>query len=260
MNTVLRQSLVLASVGLVCLGATRSRAAHADIEYQELEVYTHQMDGEGSKEFENLTSFSNNVKGSDTGVFRSSMEFEYGVTNNFQIAAYTDFDNQASNNGFNFTELRVRGRYSFFEQNQLPVDIGAYAELAFPRYEDNKMEGELRLIVSKDVDRFTFSVNPTVERPLIVQNDASTDLEWGVSASVAYRVDNKWLPHLDVFGALGEDETLDDGSSVSTNQLMLVPAVDYQVARGFAVGARVGFGLTDATERNLAALRLEYEL
>lgn len=260
MNTNFRKSLVLSLVGLAASPMLVSRVARADIEYQELEVYTHQMDGEGAKEFESLSSFSNNVKGADSGIFRSSLEFEYGVTNNFQIAAYTDFDNQASNNGFNFTELRVRGRYSFFEENQLPVDIGLYAEFAFPRYEDNKMEGELRLILSKDVGRFTFAFNPTVERPLIVQNNAPTDLEWGASASVAYRVDNHWLPHFDVFGALGEDETLDDGTTVSTNQLMLVPAVDYRVTHNFVVGARAGFGLTDATERQLAALHLEYEL
>ena len=146
---------------------------------------------------------------------------------------------------------RVRAEYAYDASVYRRVPLG----VAFPRGEDNKVEGELRLIASKDVDRFTFSVNPTVERPLAVSNDASTDFEWGASASVAYRIDSHWTPHVDVFGQLGEDEEEGEGS-----QLLLVPAVDYRISRNFQVGARAGFGLTDATERQLAAVRLEYEL
>jgi hypothetical protein len=213
------------------------------------------MDGEGSKEVDSLTSFSDTSAGQGN-LMRSSLEFEYGLTNNFQVAAYTDFSYGAPDQQLSFDMFRVRGRYSFFEQNQLPVDLGMYAELAFPRGEDNKVEGELRLIISKDVERFTFSLNPTVERPLVVVNDAPTDLSWGASASVAYRVDAHWLPHFDVFGALGGD--VDSGEP--GDALLLVPAVDYRISRAFTVGARMGFGMTDATERHLAALHLEYEL
>ena len=234
-------------------GALASRAARAEIEYQELEVYTHQMDGEGSKEFENLTSFSDTNAGT-ADLFRTSVEFEYGLTNNLQLAAYTDFSYNTTDH-MSFDMLRVRARYSIGEQNQLPVDLGVYAELAFPRGEDNKMEGEFRLIVSKDVDRFTFALNPTVERALITTN-SQADLQWGAGASVAYRVDAHWLPHFDAFGALGETD--DQGNS--TNQLLLMPAVDYRISRNFVVGARAGFGMTDATERHIGAVHLEYEL
>jgi hypothetical protein len=242
-------SVLMAAVFLASLGA--SRAARA-IEYQELEVYSHQMDGEGSKEIENLTSFSDPGQGAD-GVMRSSLEFAYGVTNSFQMAAYTDFNYTAASN-LSLAGVRVRGRYSFFEQNQLPVDLGVYSELNFPRGEDNKVEGELRLIVSKDIERFTLSFNPMIERPLVVANGASTDIAWGAGASMAYRWDQHWLTHMDAFGQLGGDEAESEG-----DQLLLVPAVDYKVARNFLVGARAGFGVTDATEKRLAALRLEYE-
>lgn len=238
----------------VCTAALGfSQAAHAEIEYQELEVYGHQTASVGEVEVENISSVSDATPG-EASIFRTSFEFNYGLANNLEVAAYTDFNGMAGN-GMTFEALRVRGRYSFFEKNQMPVDLGIYAELAFPQGEDSKMEGEIRGIIEKDFDRLTVSFNPIIERKLVVTNGLSTDLEFGAGATVGYRLNRLWYPHLDAFGSLSSD----DSSDTSDTELMIVPAVDYRVSREVAIGARAGFGLTDATERHLVAVRMEYE-
>jgi hypothetical protein len=224
------------------------------IEYTELEVYGHQTASVGERELENLSTFSNQG-GDSKGLFRSTFEFNYGLANNLEVAAYTDFQGTQSND-FTLHAVRVRGHYSFFEKNQLPVDLGIYTEFAFPRGEDSKMEGELRGVIEKDFDRLNISLNPIIERKLIVTNGASTNFAFAAATSVGYRIDQHWKPHLDLFGQLAGDEA---DAEAAGNELMVVPAVDYRVSRNFAMGARAGFGLTDATEKQLAGIRMEYE-
>jgi hypothetical protein len=226
------------------------------LEYFELEVYGHQTAAMGEREFENASTFSDPGKDSK-GMFRSSFELNYGLTNNLELAAYTDFQGTQSTD-FSLAAVRVRARYSFFEKNQLPVDLGVYGELAFPRGEDAQMEGEIRGIVEKDFDRLNLAFNPIIERKLVVKNNAATDVEFAASTSVGYRIDKTWHPHLDLFGQLGEVEGEGEDAH-GGNELLLMPAVDVRVARNFMVGAHAGFGLTDATEKALGGLRVEYE-
>ena len=221
--------------------------ARADINYHELEVYPYQTASPNEMELENATSASSgaNVGGEAVAAYRSTFEFTYGVSERWELTAYADFLGQPQQN-VNFSRARVHGRTHFFEKGELPVDLGAYVELELPQNDAAKLETEFRGIIERDFDRFTVDLNPILERPVVTTENAQFEVKF--ATAVAYRLSHTVKPHLDTFGSVTGD-----------TQFMISPAIDVRVARGFTVAARAGFGLTDATEKTLGGVRMEYE-
>jgi len=222
---------------LVALGSLYSRKAHA-ISYYELETYGYETASQGETELENFSSVGS--------IFRSSVELNYGLSDRVELAAYSDFNSAGVNSNVGYAGARTHVRTKFFEKGQLPVDLGAYAELEFPRNDRAQIEGEIRGIIERDFGRLTLDINPIFEK--VLKGEGGFVFSYATKA--AYRLDQHWKPHFDTFGGF------EDGGT----QLILSSAVDYRVNRSFVVSASAGFGVTsDTPEKTIAGLRLEYE-
>ena len=93
---------------------------------------------------------------------RMSAEFEYGLTRKIDFAYYVNWAIPGSPlmaPQYAGSKFRLRGQ--FFEKDQLPINLGWYAEIEWwgKRFEDNLVEGEIMLIAQKDIGRWTFIVN-----------------------------------------------------------------------------------------------------
>lgn len=239
---VIRNLAVAVVVSAAALGYSKPAAA---INYHELEVYGYRTANQGEREFENASSVSD--ARDDGNAYRSSFEFNYGLLDNIEIATYLDFKKLgASDQNLNLEAARVHARSSLFEKGQLPVDVGVYGELEFPSGEESKMEAEFKVLLEKDFGRLTLNLDPSIEQKVI--GNVEHDIGFGYSTSVAYRLNETFRPHLDLFGDLSEEQAA-----------LLSPAVDAKLGRGFMVSARAGFGLNDAAEKALAGVRMEYE-
>lgn len=233
------------------------------LNYFELEVYPYQTANRGEVEVENFTTYTSqgtrNVQApaNNDGLTRSTVELTYGVTDKTEIAYYRDYA-RARGEQFEYAASRFHVRTRFYEKGELPIDIGAYAELEYPHQEpgaEREGEGELRLILEKDFGRWTWDFNPIFERA-IKGPERPEGWELQYAMSFIYRPSEYWQPRLDFFGDFGP---IRDFEPRDEQKHLLSPAVDFQLAHRLYATLGVGFGLTDSTERRLVRARLEYE-
>jgi hypothetical protein len=238
-----------------------SQAAHA-LNYFELEVYPYKTAAQREVELENFTTYTRRgsqdmpVPDNNKGLTRSSFEASYGVTEKTEITGYVDYSHARGQGDWDLKGSRAHVRTRFAEKGELPVDLGMYAEIEFPRKDENDSELELRGIIEKDFDKWTVDVNPIFEKVL---KGAEKDIGWELqyAASVIYRLDERWHPRLDFFGDFG---TMHDFEGRDQQKHLISPAVDIMFGRGLSASIGVAFGQTKATEQQLVRARIEWEL
>jgi hypothetical protein len=196
------------------------------------------------------------VPDNNKGLTRSSFEASYGVTEKTEITGYVDYSHARGQGDWDLKGSRAHVRTRFAEKGELPVDLGMYAEIEFPRKDENDSELELRGIIEKDFDKWTVDVNPIFEKVL---KGAEKDIGWELqyAASVIYRLDERWHPRLDFFGDFG---TMHDFEGRDQQKHLISPAVDIMFGRGLSASIGVAFGQTKATEQQLVRARIEWEL
>jgi hypothetical protein len=233
------------------------------LNYFELEVYPYQTESRGEIEIENFTTHTSvgtkdaAPPANNEGLTRSTIELAYGITDKTEIAYYRDYV-RPSGGSFEHAASRYRVRTRFYEKGELPVDLGAYAELEYPEQEpgeEKEAEGELRLILEKDFGRWTWDLNPIFERAI---KGPEREEGWELQYAMAfiYRPSEYWQPRLDFFGDFGP---IKDFEPHDEQKHLISPAVDFRIAHGLFATLGVAFGLTDATEHRLVRARLEYE-
>ena len=237
-----------------------SQAAHA-LNYFELEVYPYHTADRGEVELENFTTYTRRgtqdapVPDNNQGLVRTSLEATYGVTDKTEVAGYVDYSRARGDGDWDLKGSRAHVRTRFAEKGEFPVDLGLYAEVEFPRKDDNDAEMELRGIIEKDLDRWTFDVNPIFEKVLKgAEKDEGWELQY--AASAIYRLDERWHPRLDFFGDFG---TLRDFEGRDEQKHLISPAVDIMFGHGLSASLGVAYGQTKATEQQLVRARVEWE-
>jgi hypothetical protein len=252
------RSSVFSGVMLGGMGLLASGNAQA-LNYFELEVYPYATAAKGELELENNTTHTSRGTRSDLpeennkGLTRSSFELNYGVTEKTELAWYIDYS-RARGGDWQHAADRVRARTRFFEKGELPVDLGLYAELEFPKNQDNDVEVELRGIIEKDVGKWTFDFNPIFEKVLKGTDNAGWEFQY--AASAIYRLNERWRPRLDFFGDFGPIRHFEPKDE---QKHLVSPAVDIKLGRGVSLTAGVAFGYTKASEQQLIRAKLEWE-
>ena len=243
--------------GAVLLGCGPAEA----LNYFELEVYPYQTASRGEVELENFTAYARRgtqdapVPDNNRGLVRNSLEMTYGVTDKTEIAGYVDYSRARGDGDWDFKGGRVHARTRFAEKGEWPVDLGLYAEAEFPRRDENDVEFELRGIVEKDVNRWTFDLNPILEKVLKgAEKEEGWELQY--AASAIYRLSERWRPRLDFFGDFG---TLRDFEGRDQQKHLISPAVDIMLGHGLAASFGVAYGLTKASEQQILRTRIEWE-
>jgi hypothetical protein len=249
--------------GRTLLGGTAllvSQAAHA-LNYFELEVYPYKTAAQGEVELENFTTYNRRgtqdapAPDNNKGLTRSSFEASYGVTEKTEVAGYVDYSRARGQGDWDLKASRVHARTRFAEKGELPVDLGLYAEVEFPRRDDNDAELELRGIIEKDLGQWTLDVNPIFEKVLKgVEKNEGWELQY--AASIIYRLDEHWHPRLDFFGDFG---TLRDFEGRDEQKHLISPAVDIMFGHGLSASFGVAYGQTKASEQQLVRTRIEWE-
>jgi len=230
------------------------------LNYFELEVYPYATAHQGEVEIENFTTYTSRGRDdaqppdNNKGLTRSTLELAYGVTDKTEVAYYRDYQH-ARGGSWEHAGGRYRARTRFAEKGEWPVDLGLYAELEFPRGEDDDVEAELRGIIEKDFGRWTVDVNPIFERVLSGPGRAD-GWELQYAMALIYRADEHWRPRLDLFGDFGPLRHFEPHNE---QKHLISPGVDVRLGHRLHAGLGVGFGLTDATEQRLVRARLEWE-
>jgi len=242
--------------------------ASAQVDPWEFEVYPYQTEGPGVFEFESLNSFVPNGhheggEGTSAGtyasndMYRTSFELTYGLTDKLEAAAYLNLAH-ANGYGFQYAGSKYRVRGSLFEQGEMPVDLGWYAELEWhrtPEFDDQQLELELKPILEKDFDQFAFILNPKVEKTL-VGPDHNKGFEFGYANKISWRYSRYFSPGLEFYGGIG---LIDDSDPLSQQQHYIFPVVDVQLPGGINVNFGAGFGMTSGSDRVITKFNIELE-
>jgi hypothetical protein len=237
-----------------------SQAALA-LNYFELEVYPYKTAAQGEVELENFTTYTRrgsqdmSVPDNNKGLTRSSFEASYGVTEKTDVAGYVDYSRARGQGDWDLKGSRAHVRTRFAEKGELPVDLGLYAEVEFPRKDVNDAEFELRGIIEKDLGKWTLDINPIFEKVLKgVEKNQGWELQY--AASVIYRLDERWHPRLDFFGDFG---LLRDFEGRDEQKHLISPAVDIMFGHGLSASFGIAYGQTKASEQQLVRARVEWE-
>jgi hypothetical protein len=255
--------IIAAAGALIAL----STSAWAQVDPFEFEVYPYQIEGPGMLEVESLNSFvpkgHHGEGGTSAGtapsdsMYRSAIELSYGLTDRIEGAAYL---NLAHPNGssLEYAGSKYRLRGTLFEQGEMPVDIGWYAELEWwrtPQYDDEQLELELRPIIEKDLGRFSLMLNPKFEK-VLVGPGRNKGFEFGYASKLTYRWRRYFSPGVEFYGGTG---LIDDSDPLHEQQHYIFPVVDMWLPGGVYINFGAGFGLTRGSDRVITKLNIEFE-
>jgi hypothetical protein len=257
-----RAPAAVACVTLVALASVPATAA--SLNFFELEVYPATTEGQGLHEVENLTTLVANgrrptgeeVDGEEPlrhRLLRTSVEYNYGLTDKIDVAAYTDL---ARENGdeLEYAGSRFRARGGLFEKGRYALDLGWYVEAEVPHRGESDLELEFRPIVSRDIGRFSVDLNPSFELPTVTAERRTLEFNYG--ARVYYRLSPNLAPGIEFFGALGQIRRPD---AARAQEHYVFPVLYGRLARRLRFVAGPGFGLTRASDPVILKLMVEYE-
>lgn len=192
------------------------------------------------------------------GLFAHSLEFEYGLSPNYTVAFYMDFEQPAGNDFRWIRTKAVMMHYSLFEKGQLPVDLALYAEYKLPRKGYKIAEEiEIKLIMEKDLGSHRFILNPTFEKK-ISGPDIEEGVEFILNGSYSFLRSSKFNPKLEYYSKMGE---LYDMNIFNDQKNYIFPSFDLFFGKyaQFRWHAGVGFGLTDPADNVIIKSILSWE-
>ncbi len=250
-------------VSLMCPGFSI-----AQVDPWEFEVYPYRTIGRGVLELEWLNGvvangFTQGDNGTSGGtlpsqsMWRTALAAAYGLSDRIEAAAYVNLAKPKGRDlQYSGSKFRVRG--SLFDQEQLPVDLGWYIELEYnrvPKFDDQKLELELRPIIQKDFGSFSFMVNPIFEK-VLVGPDKNKAFEFGYASGIYYRWLRSISPGLEFFGGIGN---INDTDPRAEQQHYIFPVIRGDLPHGIEYNIGAGFGLTHGSDPVIIKFNLELE-
>lgn len=188
------------------------------------------------------------------GLLAHSFEFEYGLSNRWGIALYSDYEDPKGGSFHHVRNKALMAHYAFFDKGSRPVDIAIYLEYIFHNKDyKNYEEFEVKLILEKDVGPFRIDLNPIFEK-----KTSGPDVDEGLELNYAlgiYYLNNEEgiyfsknltiLPGIEFYGKMGEAVDL---KSWDNQQHYIFPIVDILIGKRLQWHTGFGFGLTDASD------------
>jgi|SRR5579875_204094 hypothetical protein len=239
-------------------------AASAQVDPWEFEVYPAETLNKGMVELESLNSFSaighagEDQEYGSNRMYRTAFELSYGLTDKIEAAAYL---NLAHPNGgsFQYAGSKFRLRGSLFDQGELPVDLGWYAELEWqrvPQFDDNELEMEFRPIITKQFGRLEIDLNPKFEKAIFTGPNKNLGWEFGYASGIYYNYWRWMSPGLEFYGGIG---LIDDSDPLHQQKHYIFPVIRGELPGMIEYNFGLGIGLTRGSDQLIPKLNIELE-
>lgn len=189
----------------------------------------------------------------DDGAWQQKAVVEYGMTERLQIEIEGEIENEGDDDNTDFTALALEGKYLLTPPGEYWVDVGVKGEYEFNMTNGaDKVEG--KLLLSKDMGKFTHRANFILERE--VGKDSDDETEAGIAWSTRYRYSRALEPGFEVygdFGSISEDDDFDDLDNRAG------PVFYGKLGEGFGYDIGYLFGLSDSAPDGTFKTILQYE-
>jgi hypothetical protein len=192
-------------LGIVLLLVCCSSMAYAD---RRAYVWTYEYmtmpKGASEMEYYLTTTVPDLHKYDDENTWEHQVEYEYGLTDNWDVAIYQRWEqtNTEADNDFEYTGTKLKTRYRLGEKGMYPVDMLLYLEYIRPDDSQSPEVLEGKLILAKDFDKFNVAYNQIIEDG--ITNGGET--EHSYAAGVNYECSPAWKLGVESTGNFTNDE------------------------------------------------------
>ena len=140
----------------------------------------------------------------DKNTWEHQVEFEYGLTDWWDIALYQRWQQTISQteDKLEYTGTKLRTRYRFGEKGMYPLDVLFYLEYIKPDGSDTPEVLEGKLILARDLGKFNIAYNQIIKEGL--NHGGETEHEY--AAGLNYESDPTWTIGIESTGHLTEDK------------------------------------------------------
>jgi hypothetical protein len=129
------------------------------------------------------TFYQPRTGGSDSQEWVHQLELGYGITDQFDLAAYGVFRTTPTTD-FEPAAVKLRGRYKLLDAGSAPIDLVLYAEVEKEVVDDKPWVLEEKLILGRNYGRFAWALNLIAEQEF--PSGGGTEYKYGWSAGAAY--------------------------------------------------------------------------
>ncbi len=183
------------------------------------------------------------------------LSFEIGLTPRFVFAVSGEYEGEAGE-AMQFKATQIEGRYQFFESGEHWLDAGVLVAYSFAKQADAPDEFELKLLLQKDVGKFTHTANigftQNVGKFPQLTDEASYSFAW----NTRYRYSQEFQPGFEIQSDLGPSSQL---GYLKQQEHYAGPSVQGKLFGHLKYQAAFLFGLTDPAAQRAARLTVEYE-
>ena len=116
-------------------------------------------------------------------IWEHAIEYEFGLTNRWDIAVYQNFKqtNTTDEDDFDYTGSKVRTRYRLGEKGQYPLDTLLYLEYILPNDSQSPEKIEAKFILAKDFGKWNLAYNQIIEKGITNQGETENGYAAGLS-------------------------------------------------------------------------------
>ena len=207
----------------------------------------------GELEVEYLGQYDFDENSDVDGAWEQAIAVGYGITERWATELKAELEREGESDAdTEFTAIEWENVFQLTEQGQYWADVGLLTELKY-NTSGGADKGELKLLLAKDVNRFSHLANLIVEREF--GEDASDETEYGLAWSTRYRYKPEFEPGIELHSGFGE---IGGGSSYNEQSHQVGPVFYGSIGHfGYEVGTL--FGVSDASPDAAVKAILEYE-
>ncbi len=187
-------------------------------------------------------------------VYGHELALEYGFTPRITGEVSGSFEKEPDES-LKMDSGEVEGRFQFFEQGENWVDSGLLVAYGFAAQSHEPDTLEVKLLLEKDIGRFTSKANIGFEQEL--GNLAVGGPDFVFLWSTRYRYCEQFQPGFEIQSDLGQDRTL---GHFNEQEHYVGPAIYGRIFDHLHYEAAYLFGASTASSQGAARLLLEYEI
>lgn len=174
-----------------------------------------------------------------------TIEITHGFNDWFETGFYI-FTSARSGDGWDWVGDHIRPRISVPEKWKWPVGLSLSNEIGYQRrkFSVDTWTWEMRPIIDKQIEKWYFAFNPTIERSL---HGPGTSEGFGFSpnAKVSYDFNKKVTGGFEYYGAVGPFWGF---APLSEQQQQFFPTLDLNVSPKWELNFGIGWGATRSTD------------
>ncbi len=187
--------------------------------------------------------------------WHETVEITHGFTDWFETGFYI-FTSAKSGQGWQWVGNHIRPRVRVPAKWKWPVGVSLSTELGYQRhaFSANTWTWEIRPIVDKQMGRWYWSFNPTLDRAWHGP-DTRKGVQFSPNFKISYDITKKIAGGFEYYGALGPVTGFDP---LHDQQQQLMPTIDLNFGPNWEFNLAAGVGMTASTDHLLVKMILGY--